>query len=87
MDNRLVISAYGSHNAAISMFYKGEYTVVEVERWTNIKNSGLVYYNPVANPQSVFDEIVDWLLSKTAGEIVDAFITGYCDISDQSILI
>lgn len=79
MSNNLVISAYGSHNAAISMFYKGEYTVVEVERWTNIKNSGLVYYNPVSNPQSVFDEITDWLLSKTAGEKVDTYITGYCD--------
>ena len=26
-----IISAYGSHNGAISSYYKGEYTVVEIE--------------------------------------------------------
>lgn len=75
----LVISVYGSHNAAVCMYYKRQYYVVEVERWTNIKNSGLVTYLPVANPQMVFDEIVEWLLSKTEGEDVDVFLTAYAD--------
>lgn len=75
----LIISVYGSHNAAVAMYYKGEYYVVEVERWLNVKNSGLVSYIPATNPQAVFDEITDWLLSKTNGEIVDVFLSGYAD--------
>lgn len=75
----LIISVYGSHNAAVSMYYKGKYYVVEVERWTNIKNSGLITYLPVANPQAVFDDITEWLLSKTEGEEVDVYLTGYAE--------
>ena len=78
MDN-LIISLYGSHNAAVSMYYKGEYYVVEVERWLNIKNSGLTGYLPARNPQLVFDDIVNWLLNKTNGEEVDTFLVGYGD--------
>lgn len=77
--NQLIISVYGSHNAAVAMYYNGKYYVVEVERWTNIKNSGLVSYLPVANPQTVFDDISEWLLSHTNGETVDVFLTGYAD--------
>lgn len=73
----LVISAYGSHNAAISMYYKGEYTVVEVERWLNSKNAGLVNYMPCRYPQVVFDEITDYLLEKAGKREVDTYITGY----------
>lgn len=77
MNDYLVISAYGSHNAAISMFYRGEYTVVEVERWINQKNSGLTSYLPATNPQLVFDEITDWLLNKAGRRTVDVYIPGY----------
>jgi carbamoyltransferase len=77
MNDYLVISAYGSHNAAISMYYKGEYTVVEVERWLNSKNIGLVNYMPCSHPQVVFDEITDWLLEKAGKTEVDVYITGY----------
>ena len=77
MNDYLVISAYGSHNAAISMYYKGEYTVVEVERWLNSKNIGLVNYMPCTHPQVVFDEITDYLLKKAGKSEVDMYITGY----------
>jgi carbamoyltransferase len=77
MNDYLVLSAYGSHNAAISMFYKGEYTVVEVERWINQKNAGLTSYLPSTNPQLVFDEITDWLLAKAGRSSVDVYIPGY----------
>lgn len=77
MNDFLVISAYGSHNAAISMYYRGEYTVVEVERWLNSKNAGLVNYMPCNHPQVVFDEITEWLLEKAGKQTVDLFITGY----------
>lgn len=75
--DELIISAYGSHNAAVSMYYKGKYTVVEVERWVNIKNSGLCGYNPVHNIQLVFDEICDYLLAQTDRSDVDTYVSGY----------
>lgn len=75
----LTISVYGSHNAAIAMCYDGTYYVIEVERWLNSKNSGLVNYLPARNPQLVFDEITDWLLAKTDGRNVDAYLVGYAD--------
>lgn len=77
MSDQLIISAYGSHNAAISMYYRGDYTVVEVERWLNNKNIGLTSYSPCNIPQIVFDDITDWLLAKTDGRDVDVFIRGY----------
>lgn len=77
MKDKLILSAYGSHNAAIAMFYKGEYTVVEVERWLNSKNIGLTNYMPAKHPQIVFDEITEYLLSKTDRSDVDVYITGY----------
>lgn len=75
--SKLIISAYGSHNAAISMFYKGNYTIVEVERWLNSKNAGLTFYNPSRNPQLTFDEICQWLLDQTDKSEVDVYISGY----------
>lgn len=77
MKDELILSAYGSHNAAISMYYKGQYTVVEVERWLSSKNIGLTTYMPVQNPQLVFDEITEWLLSKTDKSEVDVYMTDY----------
>jgi carbamoyltransferase len=77
MKDKLVISAYGSHNAAIAMFYKGEYKVVEVERWLNSKNIGLTGYMPSRHPQIVFDEITEFLLSQTDRSDADILITGY----------
>lgn len=75
--SKLILSAYGSHNAAISMYYKGKYTVVEVERWLNSKNAGLTFYNPVQNPQLVFDEICQYLIDQTDKSEVDVYIAGY----------
>lgn len=77
MTDKLIISAYGSHNAAVSMFYKGQYTVVEVERWINVKNAGLNTYLPARNMQLVFDEICDYLLGQTDRSDVDVYISAY----------
>lgn len=77
MSSKLILSAYGSHNAAISMYYDGKYTVVEVERWLNSKNIGLANYLPSYNMQLVFDEICEYLLAQTNRSDVDVYITGY----------
>jgi carbamoyltransferase len=77
MSNNLIISAYGSHNAAVSMYYKGVYTVVEVERWLNSKNAGLTSYLPARNMQLVFDEICQYLIDQTDKSEIDVYISGY----------
>lgn len=74
---KLIISAYGSHNGAIAMYYKGQYHVVEAERWLNSKNIGIAGYMPARNRQFVFDEIVEYLLSKTDRSDVDIYMAGY----------
>lgn len=83
MTNELIISTYGSHNATISMYYKNEYHIVEVERWLNHKNSGLTNYLPCAEPQLVFDEITSWLLSQTDRSDADVYISAYCDLKPK----
>jgi carbamoyltransferase len=79
--DELIISVYGSHNAAVAMFYKGNYTVVEVERWLNQKNAGLLNYLPSKYPQVVFDEILDFLLSQTDRSDIDVYLTNYADLN------
>lgn len=67
--NVTILSAYGSHNAAVSLFHNGKYEVVEVERWINSKNAGLTTYLPSKNPQVVFDEICKYLLEKCNNKV------------------
>lgn len=81
MKDELIISAYGSHNAAVAMYYKGSYTVVEVERWLSKKNAGLINYLPAGYPKIIFDEISEFLLSKTDRSDVDIYMTNYNDLS------
>ncbi len=81
MKEELIIAAYGSHNAAVAMFYKGNYTVIEVERWLSKKNAGLINYLPSAYPKIIFDEITDFLLAKTDRKDVDVYLTNYNDLN------
>jgi len=76
---KLILSFYGSHNAAAALYNSatGEYKVVEVERWLNVKNAGLTTYLPCKYPQIVFDEICDYLLSQTGRTDVDVLLTDY----------
>jgi carbamoyltransferase len=80
MNDQLLISAYGSHNASVAMYYKGQYHVVEVERWLNKKNAGLITYLPAGYPQVVFDEILDYLLGLTDRSHIDVYLTNYSDL-------
>jgi carbamoyltransferase len=81
MKDQLIISAYGSHNAAVAMYYKGNYQVIEVERWLSKKNAGLLNYLPAAYPKIIFDEISDFLLSQTDRSDVDLYLTNYNDLN------
>ena len=87
MDDRLIISVYGSHNAAVAMYYKGQYTIIELERWLNVKNTGLLHYYPVGEPDKVLGEIVQFLLDKTDRNDIDLYITNFADaITDDPSL-
>ena len=79
MSNELIIAAYGSHNAAVAMYYKGTYRVIEVERWLSKKNAGLINYLPSGYPKIIFDEIMEYLLSLTDRSDVDLYLTNYAD--------
>lgn len=81
MNDELIIAAYGSHNAAVAMYYKGNYTVIEVERWLSKKNAGLINYLPAGYPKIIFDEITEFLLSKTDRSDVDLYLTNYNDLN------
>lgn len=83
MKDKLIISAYGSHNGAISMYYKGEYKVIEIERWLNLKNIGLTNYMPCKHPQIIFDEIIECLLAQTDRSDIDIFLSGYCNLKPK----
>jgi len=81
MKDELIISAYGSHNAAVAMYYKDTYTVIEIERWLNKKNAGMITYMPAGNPKIIFDEISEFLLAKTDRSDVDLYLTNYHDLN------
>ena len=78
--NDLVVSVYGSHNAAVAMYYNGVYRVIELERWTNTKNGGLLHYFPVGDPKAVLDDILSSLLSQTDKTEIDYYLTNFADI-------
>lgn len=77
MDDRVIFSAYGSHNATITMYCRGEYYVVELERWLNRKNSGLAGYLTTKYPQKVFDDVMEYLLEKAGTRKIDLFLMNY----------
>jgi len=81
LSNELIIAAYGSHNAAVAMYYNGNYRVIEVERWLSKKNAGLINYLPSGYPTIIFDEIMEYLLSLTDRSEVDLYLTNYADIN------
>jgi carbamoyltransferase len=81
MNDELVISVYGSHNAAVAMHYKGVYRVIEFERWMNIKNVGLLHYYPLQDPKTYLDQVINYLLSTTDKTEIDVYLTNYADVT------
>jgi len=61
------ISFYGSHNGSIVVEDKGEILcVIETERITGVKNSGICQYKTYRHPWTLVDFILDWI-EKTYG--------------------
>lgn len=84
MSDELIISVYGSHNAAVAMYYKGEYKVVEIERWKNVKHMGLLHYFPInGNPKTELNNIIQYLLNGTGRTDIDVYLTNFADITSD----
>ena len=59
------LGIYGSHNAAVAISLGGNVLeVVELERWTGIKNAAFFYVFPIDNPIQVLNEILDYFQEK-----------------------
>lgn len=62
---RFNIGVHGSHNASIAISLGGKILeVVELERWTGIKNAAFYYYFPIEEPEKVINEILDYFKEK-----------------------
>lgn len=59
MDDKFIISIYGSHNGALAFYYKGNIQVYEVERFLSYKNAGLAQYKIVWPPEIYLDLMID----------------------------
>jgi len=55
------ISFYGSHNGGLAFKHEGKYRVLEIERFANKKNLGLVQYRLCRNAGTVFRGMLDYL--------------------------
>ena len=49
-----------SHNAALAFYHNGEYLVVELERFLGIKNAGLLFYLPLADPIKAIRDVISY---------------------------
>jgi len=66
------LGVHGSHNAGIAISLGGKVLeVVELERWTGIKNAAFYYYFPIEEPKKVIDEILDYFKEKYGAESYD----------------
>lgn len=65
---QLGISA--SHNAALAFCHKGEYLVVEIERFLGIKNAGLVFYLPLPDPYQTLRDIISYAESFFSSQLL-----------------
>lgn len=76
-DDKLIVSAYGSHNGGIAAYHNGKYIVVEAERFLNEKNIGIGNYMPSRYMQTAFDSMMKWVLEQTGREVIDIYMEGY----------
>lgn len=55
------ISLYGSHNGGIAFKHNNRYRVIEIERFTNKKNLGLVQYRLCINPKFILEQMLKYI--------------------------
>lgn len=63
------LAIYSGHNASFTLSKESEILeVLEVERYTNIKNGGLMWYLPTHNPLNVIKDILNYFKVKYGAE-------------------
>jgi carbamoyltransferase len=75
------LSFYTGHNAAFTISEDNRILeVVELERFLNVKNVGLLWYSPAAhNPLKVIDEILNYFKRRYSASEYDTIICNYGD--------
>jgi carbamoyltransferase len=63
------LAIYSGHNASLTIAKDGKILeVLEVERYTNIKNGGLIWYLPAHEPFNVIEDILKYFKDKYGAE-------------------
>ena len=63
------LALYSGHNASLTLAKDGKILeVLEVERYTNIKNGGLIWYLPAHEPFNVIKDILKYFKDKYGAE-------------------
>lgn len=66
------LSFYGSHNCSLALEIDGKIAeVIELERWTNVKNAGYGFYLPSYAREYILDEILKYIKDKYGIEYFD----------------
>jgi carbamoyltransferase len=66
------------HNAAVSVYHKGEITaVVEFERLINQKNASFEFFEPIHSKDYILKEVYDYLNRNYGYTNYDKFVIGY----------
>ena len=81
---RFNLGVHGSHNAAIAVSLGGKVLeVVELERWTGVKNAAFFYYFPLEDPKKYIDEILDYFEEKYGAKDYDWLM--YNSLPEESL--
>lgn len=74
------LSVYSGHNASFTIAKDDEVLeVLEVERFLNYKNSGLLWYLPAHDPKKVIKSILDYFQKKYNVDVYENLITNQDD--------
>lgn len=75
------LAVYSGHNASFTIAKDDEILeVLEVERFTNYKNSGLLWYLPVIDPVGCVNQVLDYFQDKYGATIYENLICNQDDV-------
>jgi carbamoyltransferase len=80
------IAIHSHHNASVAVYHEGEIvSVIELERFVNIKNASYEFFEPLRSREYVLTEIYNYLKEKHGFTKYDKFIMGnsYGEIPDK----
>lgn len=85
MEDKVIVGFQGNHNAGITIYNKGQYIVIELERLFNIKNAAWCCYNPFMNGKVLTKWIVNYIKSKYNIDEIDVLRSINSDWMGQQV--